>query len=115
MEKLISELYFRDARRKLLKNPGLIRIGITGSYGKTTVKNVIGAILSEKYPTLITPASYNTPMFSPEGYTLAKERTGKQLPAACRLKNYPSRRALRSRCNNISALPVRAWFKKAIM
>jgi len=62
VEKLISELYFRDARRKLLKNPGLIRIGITGSYGKTTVKNVIGAILSEKYPTLITPASYNTPM-----------------------------------------------------
>ena len=62
IEKLISELYFRDARRKLLKNPDLIRIGITGSYGKTTVKNVIGTILSEKYPTLITPASYNTPM-----------------------------------------------------
>ena len=62
LEKLISELYFRDARRRLLANPGLIRIGITGSYGKTSVKHILGAILSEKYPTLITPASFNTPM-----------------------------------------------------
>ncbi len=62
VEKLISEMYFRDARRKLLSNPNLIRIGLTGSYGKTTVKHILGAILSEKYPTLITPASFNTPM-----------------------------------------------------
>lgn len=62
VEKLISECYFRDARRKLLSNPRLIRIGITGSYGKTSVKHMVGAILSEKYPTLITPASFNTPM-----------------------------------------------------
>lgn len=62
IEKGISELYFRDARRKLLSNPRLIRIGITGSYGKTSVKHILGTILSEKYPTLITPASFNTPM-----------------------------------------------------
>ncbi len=62
IEKLISEFYFRDARKKLLRNPNLIRIGITGSYGKTSVKHILGAILSEKYPTLITPASFNTPM-----------------------------------------------------
>ncbi len=62
VEKLISELYFRDARRKLLSNADLIRIGLTGSYGKTTVKHILGSILSEKYPTLITPASFNTPM-----------------------------------------------------
>lgn len=62
IEKLISEMYFRDARRKLLSNPSLIRIGLTGSYGKTSVKHILGTILSEKYPTLITPASYNTPM-----------------------------------------------------
>jgi UDP-N-acetylmuramoyl-tripeptide--D-alanyl-D-alanine ligase len=62
LEKLISEFYFRDARHKLLRDPGLIRIGITGSYGKTSVKHIIGTILSEKYPTLVTPASYNTPM-----------------------------------------------------
>lgn len=62
IEKAISECYFRDARRKLLSNPRLIRIGITGSYGKTSVKHILGTILSEKYPTLITPASFNTPM-----------------------------------------------------
>src|SRR5699024_9405402 len=62
IEKAISECYFRDARQKLLANPRLIRIGITGSYGKTSVKHILGAILSEKYPTLITPASFNTPM-----------------------------------------------------
>lgn len=62
IEKMISEIYFRDARRKLLCNPQLIRIGITGSYGKTSVKHILGAILSEKYPTLVTPASFNTPM-----------------------------------------------------
>ena len=62
IEKLISEFYFRDARRKLLANPALIRIGITGSYGKTSVKHILGTILAEKYPTLITPASFNTPM-----------------------------------------------------
>ena len=53
IEKLISEMYFRDARRKLLSNHNLIRIGLTGSYGKTTVKHILGTILSEKYPTLI--------------------------------------------------------------
>ncbi len=62
LEKLISGFYLRDARRKLLRDPGLIRIGITGSYGKTSVKHIIGTILSEKYPTLVTPASFNTPM-----------------------------------------------------
>lgn len=62
IEKAISECYFRDARQKLLANPRLIRIGVTGSYGKTSVKHILGAILSEKYPTLITPASFNTPM-----------------------------------------------------
>jgi UDP-N-acetylmuramoyl-tripeptide--D-alanyl-D-alanine ligase len=35
---------------------------VTGSYGKTSVKHIIGAILSRKYPTLVTPASFNTPM-----------------------------------------------------
>lgn len=62
IEKGISELYFRDARKKLLAIPGLTRIGVTGSYGKTSVKHILGTLLSERYPTLITPASFNTPM-----------------------------------------------------
>jgi UDP-N-acetylmuramoyl-tripeptide--D-alanyl-D-alanine ligase len=35
-------------------------IGITGSYGKTTTKVCIGAVLSEHEPTLVTPASFNS-------------------------------------------------------
>lgn len=62
IEKAISEMYFRDARRKLLSMNGLIRIGITGSYGKTSVKHILATMLGEKYLTFATPASFNTPM-----------------------------------------------------
>ncbi|MBR6030026.1 MAG: UDP-N-acetylmuramoyl-tripeptide--D-alanyl-D-alanine ligase [Clostridia bacterium] len=62
VEKLINELYFRDAQKILASRPDLIRVGITGSYGKTSVKFILGAMLSEKYQTLVTPASFNTPM-----------------------------------------------------
>lgn len=62
VEKIISEIYFRDAQRKLRDMPGLIRIGITGSYGKTSVKFFLGTILAEKYNVLVTPSSFNTPM-----------------------------------------------------
>lgn len=53
--------YVRLAQEKL-KSDGKIRIGITGSYGKTSVKNILAAMLREKYAVLVTPASYNTPM-----------------------------------------------------
>ena len=62
IEKLVSELYFRDAQRKLKARPDIIKIGITGSYGKTSVKFILGTILQEKYQTLVTPSSFNTPM-----------------------------------------------------
>ena len=45
-----------------MKQKDLIRIGITGSYGKTTVKHILGTLLAEKYTVLITPKSFNTPM-----------------------------------------------------
>lgn len=61
-EKIISELYFRDAQRILRERKDLIKIGITGSWGKTSVKFILGTMLEEKYHTLITPSSYNTPM-----------------------------------------------------
>lgn len=62
IENLVKKKYENEARNILAKQNDLIKIGITGSYGKTTTKNIVGEILQSKYYTLITPASYNTPM-----------------------------------------------------
>ena len=40
----------------------MIKIAITGSYGKTSVKNFLKELLNIKYKVLSTPESYNTPM-----------------------------------------------------
>ena len=37
-------------------------IGITGSYGKTSVKFYLNKLLSAKYNVLMTPESFNTPL-----------------------------------------------------
>jgi UDP-N-acetylmuramoyl-tripeptide--D-alanyl-D-alanine ligase len=37
-------------------------VGITGSFGKTSAKNILAAMLSKKYKVLATPSSHNTPM-----------------------------------------------------
>ena len=65
IEKLVSEMYFRDAQKKLAARPDLIKIGITGSYGKPSVKFILGTILQEKFQVLVTPSSFNTPMGVP--------------------------------------------------
>ena len=62
IEKSIQLKYYKKAKRKLESNRNLKVIGITGSYGKTSTKSIIGTILSQKYNTLITPESYNTTM-----------------------------------------------------
>jgi UDP-N-acetylmuramoyl-tripeptide--D-alanyl-D-alanine ligase len=62
IENAIKRWYFNDARKKLAGFEGMIRIGITGSFGKTSTKVILAAILSEKYKTYATPHSYNTPM-----------------------------------------------------
>ena len=54
--------YLNDAKKILRSDPSLIRIGITGSFGKTTTKNIMQAMVSQQYNSLMTPASYNTPM-----------------------------------------------------
>lgn len=64
-ESIINEYYTSSANFKLSFNPKykkLIRIGITGSYGKTSTKFILKTILSEKYNVLATPESYNTTM-----------------------------------------------------
>ena len=45
-----------------LNSSEVIRIGITGSFGKTSVKEILNTVLSQKFRVLSTPASYNTPM-----------------------------------------------------
>ncbi len=62
VEKMINRGYFRDAQKKLDAHKGLLRIGITGSYGKTSTKFLLKTLLDEKYKVYATPASYNTPM-----------------------------------------------------
>lgn len=61
IEKLIM-LYFLFKAKKKLKNMPCRKIAITGSFGKTSTKNILLSILSEKYRTCATPKSYNTPM-----------------------------------------------------
>lgn len=62
IEMLIQYRYFSLAQIKIRSMKNLKVIGITGSYGKTSTKYFLKTILSEKYNTLMTPESYNTPM-----------------------------------------------------
>ncbi len=62
LEKRINMGYFNAARQKLDARSDLIKIGITGSYGKTSTKFALRDILSVKYNVLATPSSFNTPM-----------------------------------------------------
>lgn len=61
-EKLNNLGYKMRAVKKLEEKPQLIKIGITGSYGKTTAKNILAAMLQKKYNVCFSPDSYNTPM-----------------------------------------------------
>ncbi|MDR0841039.1 MAG: UDP-N-acetylmuramoyl-tripeptide--D-alanyl-D-alanine ligase [Christensenellaceae bacterium] len=61
-EKAVHTWYKNDAKKKLAAQPGLIRIAITGSFGKTSTKYALGTLLGETYNTLFTPGSFNTPM-----------------------------------------------------
>ena len=62
LENYFASRFVADARRRLAERPDLTVIGITGSYGKTSVKNFLAALLSVKYNVLMTPGSYNTTM-----------------------------------------------------
>lgn len=62
VENHINNWYINDAKRILKEHPGLIIVGITGSYGKTSTKHFLETILSQKYNVLMTPGSFNTTM-----------------------------------------------------
>ncbi len=53
---------FVDKARLILKQSRAVKIGITGSYGKTSVKELLKYMLSECGSVISTPESYNTPL-----------------------------------------------------
>ncbi len=60
-ENKIQKRFWSEAHAKLQSLKPTI-VGITGSYGKTSTKHLLGHILEMQAPTLITPGSVNTPM-----------------------------------------------------
>ncbi len=62
IENRINQYYIDDAKRLLKEHPSLRIIGITGSFGKTSVKYYLTTLLSEGFSVLMTPESFNTPM-----------------------------------------------------
>ena len=62
IEYAIRQRYINDAKRILKGMPNLTVIGVTGSYGKTSVKNFLVKTLSAKYEVITTPQNYNTTM-----------------------------------------------------
>ncbi|WP_313756992.1 UDP-N-acetylmuramoyl-tripeptide--D-alanyl-D-alanine ligase [Tissierella sp.] len=62
IEKRINMSFYELAQEKIKSMKELNVVGITGSFGKTSTKFIVGTILGEKFNVLNTPESYNTPM-----------------------------------------------------
>jgi UDP-N-acetylmuramoyl-tripeptide--D-alanyl-D-alanine ligase len=60
IEKFLFLAYKKEAQKKLTKNENLKVIAITGSYGKTSIKNFIADILAKEFTVYATPRSVNT-------------------------------------------------------
>ena len=60
IERIVYCYYRQKAKKKLKQMTQLKVIGITGSYGKTSSKNILSDILNIKYNALPTPRNLNT-------------------------------------------------------
>ncbi|MDP8245756.1 MAG: UDP-N-acetylmuramoyl-tripeptide--D-alanyl-D-alanine ligase [Candidatus Hinthialibacter antarcticus] len=60
-ESLNQKKFYKEAQAILLDRDTVL-IGITGSYGKTSIKQILAHILNAHAPTLATPGSVNTVM-----------------------------------------------------
>lgn len=60
-EKYVYFYYKSKAMKKIKDMSALSIVGITGSYGKTSSKNILNEILSVKFNSYATPKSFNTP------------------------------------------------------
>jgi len=61
LEAKTQQRYWHEAQEILRRLDPMV-IAITGSYGKTSVKHILGHVLETAAPTLITPGSVNTAM-----------------------------------------------------
>jgi UDP-N-acetylmuramoyl-tripeptide--D-alanyl-D-alanine ligase len=60
IEKFLFFAFKKEAKKKLKSMDKLQIVAITGSYGKTSIKNFVAEILSKKYRVYATPRSVNT-------------------------------------------------------
>lgn len=60
-ENRIQQGFWNEAHEKLKRLAPVI-VGVTGSYGKTSTKHILGHLLESAGSALITPGSVNTPM-----------------------------------------------------
>ncbi|OQX59550.1 MAG: UDP-N-acetylmuramoylalanyl-D-glutamyl-2, 6-diaminopimelate--D-alanyl-D-alanine ligase [Helicobacteraceae bacterium 4484_230] len=60
IEKFLFAAYKKEAKKKLRDISKLQIVAVTGSYGKTSMKNFIAEVLSQKYRVYATPRSVNT-------------------------------------------------------
>ena len=60
-ERILRKSIIKRATEKLDKS-SVLKIAITGSYAKTSVKEILKTILSQRFRVLATPESYNTPL-----------------------------------------------------
>jgi len=60
IEKFLFFAFKKEAKKKLKSMDNLQIVAITGSYGKTSIKNFVAEILSKKYRVYATPRSVNT-------------------------------------------------------
>lgn len=62
IEKMINNGFKKKALKKLDSMSNMKVIGITGSYGKTSSKNILNDILNVKFNSFPTPKNFNTPL-----------------------------------------------------
>ena len=62
IEKLLKQKYINEAKNILRSNNNITTIGITGSFGKTSVKYFLNSVLRDNYNVCMTKGSFNTPM-----------------------------------------------------
>ncbi len=74
----IKEWYIYQATQKIKNIPQLTVIGITGSYGKSSVKEYVSQIVGEKYKIIQTPGNTNTDIGIAQ-FILRTDFTGAQI------------------------------------